>query len=271
MVALIALAAAPVEPIAASHEDQVLVNEAGIGGPPFDSVVLLSVGGRVACTGFVIGTRRVATAAHCLTRGAEEGDYRLREGLPGNVVLYRGYSHAAGGTSYPTCRAARAWAHPRFVRRGASDARFGERDHDYAVLTTTPDCTYPKSAILRLWPTEYQDGQLAVGQGIAMTGYPSDLRFSGMNGLNMWRSRGHLQSAFGDPLRLFVTGFVGHGMSGSPVWRTFADESPCGRRHCVIGIVTECAVNGASLCRLRDSFRRAVRVTRTVKEDLRNH
>ena len=51
-----------------------------------------------------------------------------------------------------------------------------------------------------------------------------------MNGLNMWRSRGHLQSSFGDPQRLNVTGFVGHGMSGSAIWRTFRGASPCGKR-----------------------------------------
>ena len=148
------------------------------------------------------------------------------------------------GLNFPTCRGWRAWVHPRFVRRGPSDASFGERDFDYAVITTSRSCTYPRSAILQLWPTTFQDGQLAEGQRITMAGYPSDDRFASMNGLNMWRTRGHLQSSFGDPQRLNVTGFVGHGMSGSPIWRTFRGGSPCGRRECVVGILTECAVNG---------------------------
>lgn len=256
---------------AAADEDRVLVSEDAIGTAPYQSVVLVAVGGRVACTGFVIGTRRVATAAHCITRDAEAGDYRLRPGLPENVLLYRGYSHAAGGVAFPTCRGWRAWAHPSFVKRGPNDAAFADRDYDYAVITTSPDCVYPKSAILRLWPTSYQDGQLAVDQAITMAGYPADERFADMNGLNMWRSRGQLQSSFGDPQRLNVTGFVGHGMSGSAIWRTFRGASPCGKRQCVVGVLTECAVNGARQCKLGDSFRRGVRITRQVKRDLRTH
>jgi hypothetical protein len=173
--------------------------------------------------------------------------------------------------AFPTCRGWRAWAHPRFTKRGPRDATSGDRDFDYAVITTPPDCVYPKRSILRLWPTTYQDGQLAVDQGITMAGYPSDERFAGMTGLNMWRSRGHLQSSFGDPQRLNVTGFVGHGMSGSAIWRTFRRASPCGRRQCVVGILTECAVNGERQCRLGDSFRRGVRITPQVKRDLRTH
>ena len=61
--------------------------------------------------------------------------------------------------------------------------------------------------------------------------------------------------------RLNVTGFVGHGMSGSAIWRTFRSGSPCGKRQCVVGILTECAVNDDAQCRLGDSFRRAVRIT----------
>jgi V8-like Glu-specific endopeptidase len=259
-------------PVAADHEDRTLVRARAIGAPPHASIVLLGVGGRVACTGFVIGRRRVATAAHCLTRDAEDGDYRLRSGLPENIRLFRGYSEAAGGRAFPTCDGWRAWAHPRFVRSGPSDRRFGDRDYDYAVVTTSRTCTYPNDAILPLWSTTFQDGQLAVGQKITMSGYPSDPdRDPRLNGLNMWRTRGHLEQSFGNPLRLFVTGYVGHGMSGSPIWRTFRERSPCGSRYCVIGILTECAINGAGQCRLGDSLRRAVRVTPVVKRDLRSH
>jgi V8-like Glu-specific endopeptidase len=247
------------------------VRPRSIDRPPYASIVLVGVGGRVACTGFVIGTRRIATAGHCLTRNAEGGDYRLRSGLPEGIALYRGYSQVAGGFNFPTCRGWRAWVHPRFLRSGASDTRYGERDYDFAVITTSADCAYPERSILRLWPTTFQDGQLEVGQRITMAGYPSDDRFANMNGLNLWRSRGHLQSSFGDPLRLNVTGFVGHGMSGAPIWRTFRRSSPCGRRECVVGIVTECAVNGDRQCRLGTSFRRAVRITPLVKRELRSN
>jgi V8-like Glu-specific endopeptidase len=273
LIAMLAAALIALLPSSASAAtpDPVLVSERAITSPPFRSIVLVAVGGRVACTGFVIGQRRVATAAHCLTRDAEGGDYRLRTGLPQNVRLYRGYSQAAGGSTFPTCTGWRAWAHPRFIRRGPSDATFGDRDYDYAVITTARDCLYPKNAILRLWPTTYQDGKLAVGQTITMAGYPADERFANMNGLSMWRSRGRLQSSFGDPRRLNVTGFVGHGMSGAAIWRTFRRNSPCGKRQCVVGILTECAVNGARQCRLGDSFRRAVRITPQVKRDLRTH
>jgi V8-like Glu-specific endopeptidase len=225
----------------------------------------------VGCTGFVIGARQVATAAHCLTRDAEHGDFHLRTGLPENIVLYRGYSQAAGGVAFATCRGSRAWAHSRFVKRGPSDASFGDRDYDYAVITTNADCVYPRGAVLKLWPTTFQDGQLEVDQRITMAGYPSDDRFKDMNGLNMWRSRGHLQSSFGDPQRLNVTGFVGHGMSGSAIWRTFRRDSPCGKRRCVIGILTECEANDSRQCQLGESFRRGVRITPEVKRDLRRH
>ena len=258
-------------PVAADHEDRTLVRARAIAAPPHASIVLVGVGGRVACTGFVIGRRRVATAAHCLTRDAEAGDYRLRGGLPENIRLFRGYSQAAGTLALPTCEGWRAWAHPQFVRSGPSDRRFGERDYDYAVVTTSRACTYPNDAILPLWSTTFQDGQLAVGQKVTMSGYPSDDRFANMNGLNMWRTRGHLQQSFGQPRRLYVTGFVGHGMSGSPIWRSFRERSPCGRRHCVIGIITECAVNGEQQCLLGPSFRRSVRITPTVKRELRSH
>ena len=264
------LGAAPT-PVDAAQEDREIVSKNAIASPPYQGVVLVAVGGHVGCTGFVIGPRQVATAAHCLTRDAEHDDFRLRPGLPDNVVLYRGYSQAAGGVTFATCRGSRAWAHSRFVKRGPDDATFGDRDYDYAVITTNADCVYPRSAVLKLWPTTYQDGQLAEEQRITMAGYPSDERFEGMNGLNMWRSRGHLESSFGDPRRLNVTGFVGHGMSGSAIWRTFRSGSPCGKRQCVVGILTECAVNDARQCRLGDSFRRAVRITPEVKRDLRRH
>jgi V8-like Glu-specific endopeptidase len=274
LVVLVGLALVGLLPtnVAADHEDRRLVPERAIDDPPHSSIVLVAVGGRVACTGFVIGSRRVATAAHCLTRDAEHGDFRLQSGLPGSISLYRGYSQAAGGFNFPTCRGWRAWAHPRFVRRGPSDARYGERDFDYAVITTSRSCTYPNEAILRLWATSYQDGRLAVGQRITMAGYPADEeRDSRLNGLNMWRTRGHLEQSFGQPRRLYVTGYVGHGMSGSPIWSSYRRQSPCGRRYCVIGIITECAVNGDGQCRLGPSLRRAVRITPLVKRDLRSH
>ena len=56
-------------------------------------------------------------------------------------------------------------SHPRFVRSGPSDTRYGERDYDYAVITTSESCTYPGRAVLRLWPTSFADGQLASGSG----------------------------------------------------------------------------------------------------------
>ena len=60
-----------------------------------------------------------------------------------------------------------------------------------------------------------------------------------MSGLNLWRANGTLVPNGGNAAMLYFTGFVAQGMSGGPVWRTFAKNSPCGRRHCVIGMATE--------------------------------
>ena len=55
------------------------------------------------------------------------------------------------------------------------------------------------------------------------------------------------------------------------MWRTFGGASPCGRAHCVVGILTECEVNGRGQCKLGDSVRRAVRITSTVRAIIRRH
>ena len=51
-----------------------------------------------------------------------------------------------------------------------------------------------------------------------------------------------------------------------PVWRTYQKDSPCGRTHCVVGIVTECAINGNGQCKLGlGTDRLGVRITPQVK------
>jgi hypothetical protein len=195
----------------------------------------------------------------------------MRKDLPGNLRIQRGYSKASGGSSYPACSVSRAWAHPRFMRRNANDGAFGSRAHDYAVLTTSPDCSFPRSAVMRLLPTTPLDGQLKVGQRTRMAGYPADPRFAGMSGLNLWRTQGEIRPTVSDPRLLRVTGLVAQGMSGGPVWRSFSGDTPCGRAQCVIGIVTECAVNKRGLCRKGDSERIAVRITPSVKKTIKSH
>jgi V8-like Glu-specific endopeptidase len=255
----------------AGATDRSIVGRSKLTDKPFNAIVLVSVGSRVVCTGFVIGARKVATAAHCLTRDPGNGDYRFRKGIPGNIRLYRSFSAAAGGEVFPGCDVSRAWAHPRFIRSSADDKRAGSRSHDYAVLTTPASCTFPRGARMRLWPTTVEGGQLRGGSRIKLAGYPSDPRFEDMNGLNLWRSNGKLVANGGDPAMLYFNGFVAQGMSGGPVWRTFSGNSPCGRKHCVVGVATECSVNGKGLCRLGDSTRRAVRISASVKRALRNH
>ncbi len=266
------LRAGGVAPAAAAgaSDDRSLVSAAQLTERPFRGLALVIVDDRVVCTGFVIAPNKVATAAHCLARDASDGDFRLRRDLPGSVRVYRAYSRAVG--SAPAgCGVTRAWAHPRFIRRDAADDSFASSAHDYAVLTVAPGCAISSRHVLRLWATEAGDGQLAAGASSRMAGYPSDRRFAGMSGLNLWRTRGRLWPVSNDDRLLDTTGFVAQGMSGSPVWRGFDGSSPCGRAHCVVGIVTECAVNSRGLCRQGDSLRRAVRITSIVRRTLLSH
>ena len=237
---------------------------------PYRGIALVAVGDNTVCTGFVIGQRKVATAAHCLTRDASNGNYKLRQGLPGNIRILRGYSQAAGGSRYKTCRASKVWAHAKFVKKDGNDREFGSRGHDYAVITTAPGCKYPSNAVLRLWATEPFSGRLKVGQTARMAGYPADPRYSGMNGLNMWRTTGEIRKTGSDTRLINTTGFVAQDMSGAPVWRSFSKNSPCGRNQCVVAILTECEVNTRGLCKTGDSNRRAVRITPAVKKILKN-
>jgi V8-like Glu-specific endopeptidase len=180
--------------LAGDSGDRTLVASTQLQDRPFRSLVLVTVGERVVCTGFVIAPTKVVTAGHCLARDAANGDYRFRRGLPGDVRLHRAYSQIAGGSPFASCEVSKAWAHPRFIRRDAADTAYGSRTHDYAVLTTSPDCLYPDSAVMRLWPTESSDGQLPAGSRIKLGGYPADPRFADMNGLNLWQ-RGRGQAA----------------------------------------------------------------------------
>lgn len=235
---------------------------------PFRGIALVTIGNRVVCTGFVIAPTKVATAAHCLVENASGGNYRLKSGLPRNVRVYRGFSQAFGGSAYRQCGVSKAWAHAKFVKGGKGDKLFGSRNHDYAVLTTK--CQFPRNAILRLWATENGDGRLTAGQRVRMAGYPADPRFRGMTGLTMWRTEGRIRPTGIEPRHLSFTGFVASGMSGAPVWRTYNKSSPCGRRQCVVGIVTECAINAKGLCKqgLRTD-RLGVRITPQVKRLLK--
>lgn len=236
---------------------------------PFRGVTLVTIGDRVVCTGSVVAPNKVVTAAHCLVRNAARGRYQLKSGLPRGIRVYRGFSQPSGGSAYKSCGVSRVWAHAKFVKRGRRDGNFGSRAHDYAVLTTR--CTFPRNAILRMWATEAGDGALTLGKQIRTAGYPVDPRYRAMNGLTMWRTEGRVSSVGREPGHLPFTGFVSAGMSGGPVWRTFNEASPCGRTQCVVGIVTECAINDDGLCKRGDSSDRlAVRITPQVKRLIKN-
>ncbi len=249
---------------AAAEGDKSRVPRSRLTDKPFRGVTLVTIGDRVVCTGFVVAPNKVVTAAHCLVQNASKGNFRLKSGLPRNVRVYRAYSHVFGGSPYRACGVSKVWAHAKFVKGGNGDQLFGSRPHDYAVLTTK--CTFPRNAILRLWATEHGDGTLTSGQKIRTAGYPADPRFTAMTGLNMWRTEGRVRPVGIEPRHLHFTGFVASGMSGAPVWRTFNQDSPCGRSHCVVGIVTECAINSNGLCKKSPpSDRLGVRITPQVK------
>ncbi len=267
MLALVVLASVSVTGAVAADSTS-LVPDSQLDQRPWRGITLVTVGDRVVCTGFVVGQRKVVTAAHCLARDASSGNYKFRQALPGSVRVLRAYSQVAGGPQFRTCRVSKVWAHPKFIKRNSSDRSFGSRGHDYAVLTTASGCSYPTNAIMRLWPTVPFDGSLRVGQRTKLAGYPADPRVSAMNGLNMWKTLGALQPTGSDSRLLNTSGFVAQGMSGGPVWRSFGKSSPCGRSQCVIGIITECEVNGRGLCKSGDSPRRAVRITPSVKKTI---
>jgi len=67
---LVVLIVATVSVSAAAAADRTLISSEKLTQRPFRGITLVAIGDRVVCTGFIVGPRKVVTAAHCLTRAA---------------------------------------------------------------------------------------------------------------------------------------------------------------------------------------------------------
>jgi V8-like Glu-specific endopeptidase len=169
------------------------------------------------CSGFLVASSTVVTAAHCLYRGADRQRPRRIRVVAGR----RDRDTFPFGARF----ASRAYVPRAFVEATGARAR-NRAEHDYGVgLLDRPFASIMRFMPLRMM-TDRQLDELRNRSLITIAGYPADRPVG-----TLWRHSERLKRIA--PRRLFYSVDTCPGHSGSPIWATAR-----GGRRAVIGVHT---------------------------------